>query len=148
MGVTFKMEQTKSTEEKKNSRIINFNQAINYTNYENGYVRKIISIEENENQGSNHRYGVVKESIYYTNDDCNYVSCNHGDYFIVCDRVKEKRTNSVINVYYLIVIDEKEKNGFRIINCLCNSPLFDHFPYPVNIFVEYLINSGAFKVGR
>lgn len=132
-----------------NSKIINFNQALyNVKNYKNRYVRKIISIEENENQASNHRYGVVKESIYYSNDESNCVNCNNGDYFIVCDQIEEKRVNSVINIYYLILIDKKEKNGLRVVNCLCSSPLFEHFPYPENIFVEYLIliNSDAIKI--
>lgn len=55
---------------------ININQGIlNEKNYKNRYARKIISVTENENQVFKHRYGVVNESIYYTESECDCVNC-------------------------------------------------------------------------
>lgn len=125
-------------------KIINFNQVVlNVKDYNNRYVRKIISVEENKGGNSKHRYGIVKESIYFTDAECNCVNCDNGDYFIICDQIKEIRIGTVINIYYLVMVDFKRNKGFRIVNCLCRIPEFDSFPFAENILVEYLINLDA-----
>ena len=119
--------------------IINFNKILQ--NQKVGYVRKIISIKENEQKTKDYYYGIISDSKYYNEDERNVIDCDEGDYFVINIIMKDDIFSHTICLYHLVEIDSRESNNLHLLHSEIRISDINSFnyPYPENIFVDRLI---------
>lgn len=142
------------------TKTINFNQFLSPQGRQFGYIRKILAIEEFENNEPDQHYGVIKESHYYPAGEREAIPCKNGDCFVISDIIDDPNFNLKLFTYYLIQVnleaepqnmEEKEHhtNGYdlRLLNCTCRVGGFDatDFPRPEHLFVETLLTKNLFQ---
>ena len=112
-----------------------------------GYVRKVLAVEEYEDNESGHRYGTISESNYYPKVERESIPCEAGDCFVISTIKQEPSFGLYLFIYYLVQVDSEAENNLRLLNCTSRIGGYDatEFPRPEHIFVETLLTLGLFQ---
>lgn len=126
---------------------INFNQFLSTRGREYGYVRKILAIEEFEDNEPDHRYGTISQSYYFSDEERNAVSCEQGDCFIISSIESDQAFGHHIFTYYLVQADPTSSLGIHLLDCTCRIGGINatDFPRPEHRFVETLLKRNLFQ---